>query len=175
MLALKLSRRHVMNTKSQTFLFPPSPSVSLQIKAEVTEDVYTSRKKQHQTMMHYFCALNTLQYKKKIAMLEPLLGYMQAQVNSDRESCRSERRCRSTSWRLMDWNPAQDLSCNAGEQMEKKPYPIHIPVAVRAAAVNAGTSHFPLSVWISSWHALPFFSHWRIFQKSLGDPKTQRA
>uniref|UniRef100_A0A8C9LE08 Adaptor protein, phosphotyrosine interacting with PH domain and leucine zipper 1 n=1 Tax=Pavo cristatus TaxID=9049 RepID=A0A8C9LE08_PAVCR len=51
------------------------------IKAEVTEDVYTSRKKQHQTMMHYFCALNTLQYKKKIAVLEPLLGYMQAQIS----------------------------------------------------------------------------------------------
>uniref|UniRef100_A0A674JAT0 DCC-interacting protein 13-alpha n=1 Tax=Terrapene triunguis TaxID=2587831 RepID=A0A674JAT0_9SAUR len=51
------------------------------VKYEVTEDVYTSKKKQHQTMMHYFCALNTLQYKKKIAMLEPLLGYMQAQVN----------------------------------------------------------------------------------------------
>ena len=34
-------------------------------------------------MMHYFCALNTLQYKKKIALLEPLLGYMQAQVNTD--------------------------------------------------------------------------------------------
>lgn len=50
------------------------------VKYEVTEDVYTSRKKQHQTMMHYFCALNTLQYKKKIALLEPLLGYMQAQV-----------------------------------------------------------------------------------------------
>lgn len=33
-------------------------------------------------MMHYFCALNTLQYKKKIALLEPLLGYMQAQVNT---------------------------------------------------------------------------------------------
>lgn len=44
------------------------------------EDVYTSRKKQHQTMMHYFTALNTLQYKKKIALLEPMLGYMQAQV-----------------------------------------------------------------------------------------------
>ncbi|XP_071669003.1 DCC-interacting protein 13-alpha isoform X2 [Patagioenas fasciata] len=51
------------------------------IKAEVIEDVYTSRKKQHQTMMHYFCALNTLQYKKKIALLEPLLGYMQAQIS----------------------------------------------------------------------------------------------
>jgi hypothetical protein len=53
---------------------------SLQVKGEVMEDVYTSRKKQHQTMMHYFTALNTLQYKKKIAILEPLLGYMQAQV-----------------------------------------------------------------------------------------------
>uniref|UniRef100_A0A8D2PWK4 Adaptor protein, phosphotyrosine interacting with PH domain and leucine zipper 1 n=1 Tax=Zosterops lateralis melanops TaxID=1220523 RepID=A0A8D2PWK4_ZOSLA len=51
------------------------------IKAEVTEDVYTSRKKQHQTMMHYFCALNSLQYKKKISLLEPLLGYMQAQIS----------------------------------------------------------------------------------------------
>ncbi|KAH0630135.1 hypothetical protein JD844_012803 [Phrynosoma platyrhinos] len=51
------------------------------VKYEVMEDVYTSRKKQHQTMMHYFCALNTLQYKKKIAMLEPLLGYMQAQIS----------------------------------------------------------------------------------------------
>uniref|UniRef100_A0A3P8RXI4 Adaptor protein, phosphotyrosine interaction, PH domain and leucine zipper containing 1 n=1 Tax=Amphiprion percula TaxID=161767 RepID=A0A3P8RXI4_AMPPE len=36
-----------------------------QLRAEVVEDVYTSRKKQHQTMMHYFCSLNTLQYKKK--------------------------------------------------------------------------------------------------------------
>ncbi|XP_059800158.1 DCC-interacting protein 13-alpha isoform X1 [Hypanus sabinus] len=51
------------------------------IKMEITEDLYTSRKKQHQTMMHYFSALNTLQYKKKIALLEPLLGYMQAQIN----------------------------------------------------------------------------------------------
>uniref|UniRef100_UPI00398EC4C3 DCC-interacting protein 13-alpha isoform X1 n=1 Tax=Pristiophorus japonicus TaxID=55135 RepID=UPI00398EC4C3 len=51
------------------------------MKIEATEDLYTSRKKQHQTMMHYFCALNTLQYKKKIALLEPLLGYIQAQIN----------------------------------------------------------------------------------------------
>ncbi|XP_063072179.1 DCC-interacting protein 13-alpha isoform X2 [Engraulis encrasicolus] len=51
------------------------------VKSEVMEDVYTSRKKQHQTMMHYFTALNSLQYKKKIALLEPLLGYMQAQIS----------------------------------------------------------------------------------------------
>ncbi|KAL0978822.1 hypothetical protein UPYG_G00176180 [Umbra pygmaea] len=51
------------------------------VKGEVMEDVYTSKKKQHQTMMHYFTALNTLQYKKKISLLEPLLGYMQAQIS----------------------------------------------------------------------------------------------
>ncbi|XP_061582636.1 DCC-interacting protein 13-alpha-like [Cololabis saira] len=51
------------------------------VRAEVVEDVYTSRKKQHQTMMHYFCSLNMLQYKKKTALLEPLLGYMQAQIS----------------------------------------------------------------------------------------------
>ncbi|KAK2915467.1 DCC-interacting protein 13-alpha isoform X1 [Channa argus] len=51
------------------------------VRADVVEDVYTSRKKQHQTMMHYFCSLNTLQYKKKMALLEPLLGYMQAQIS----------------------------------------------------------------------------------------------
>ncbi|XP_029682641.1 DCC-interacting protein 13-alpha [Takifugu rubripes] len=51
------------------------------VRAEAVEDVYTSRKKQHQTMMHYFCSLNTLQYKKKMALLEPLLGYMQAQIS----------------------------------------------------------------------------------------------
>ncbi|KAF3856758.1 hypothetical protein F7725_017481 [Dissostichus mawsoni] len=53
------------------------------LRAEVVEDVYTSRKKQHQTMMHYFCSLNTLQYKKKTALLEPLLGYMQAQMETE--------------------------------------------------------------------------------------------
>uniref|UniRef100_A0A3B5ASC2 Adaptor protein, phosphotyrosine interacting with PH domain and leucine zipper 1 n=1 Tax=Stegastes partitus TaxID=144197 RepID=A0A3B5ASC2_9TELE len=56
-------------------------SCVFQVRAEVVEDVYTSRKKQHQTMMHYFCSLNTLQYKKKTALLEPLLGYMQAQIS----------------------------------------------------------------------------------------------
>uniref|UniRef100_A0AAQ4QBX9 PID domain-containing protein n=1 Tax=Gasterosteus aculeatus aculeatus TaxID=481459 RepID=A0AAQ4QBX9_GASAC len=51
------------------------------LRVEAVEDVYTSRKKHHQTMMHYFCSLNTLQYKKKTALLEPLLGYMQAQIS----------------------------------------------------------------------------------------------
>ncbi|KAK7127381.1 hypothetical protein R3I93_020081 [Phoxinus phoxinus] len=51
------------------------------VKNEVMEDVYTSRKKHHETTMHYFASLNMLQYKKKIVLLEPLLGYMQAQIS----------------------------------------------------------------------------------------------
>uniref|UniRef100_A0A4W4FB73 DCC-interacting protein 13-alpha n=1 Tax=Electrophorus electricus TaxID=8005 RepID=A0A4W4FB73_ELEEL len=64
-----------LSTKMRNF------HLMLFVKGEVMEDVYTSRKKQHQTVMHYFLALNTLQYKKKIALLEPLLGYMQAQIS----------------------------------------------------------------------------------------------
>lgn len=134
-------------------------SVSLQIKAEVTEDVYTSRKKQHQTMMHYFCALNTLQYKKKISLLEPLLGYMQAQVISDSESCGSERRCKSTSWRLMYWNPLQDhckSSAIQGRKWRKRPtHPLL--GAAEAAALTvplAGAGHCPLTAGISLWNVL---------------------
>lgn len=77
-------------------------------------------------MMHYFCALNTLQYKKKIAVLEPLLGYMQAQVISHSESYRSERRCKNTSWELRVYcNSLQDLFLQSREAN-----PTSIPVAV---------------------------------------------
>lgn len=123
MLAIKLSTGHVINANLKNCFFSLPLSVSLQIKAEVTEDVYTSRKKQHQTMMHYFCALNTLQYKKKISLLEPLLGYMQAQVISDSESCRGQRRNKSPSWRLMYWNPLQALFSSPRKEMEKKNHP----------------------------------------------------
>ncbi|MGH0176375.1 UNVERIFIED_CONTAM: hypothetical protein FKN15_072149 [Acipenser sinensis] len=54
-------------------------SRTAKVRLEVMEDVYTARKKQHQTTLHYFSALNTLQYKKKISLLEPLLGYIEAQ------------------------------------------------------------------------------------------------
>lgn len=91
--------------------------------------------------MHYFCALNTLQYKKKIAVLEPLLGYMQAQVISHSVSCRSERRCKSSSRELIYWNSLQDLFL---ESREAKP--ISIPVAVILVAKCPSTIHFLFKV-----------------------------
>lgn len=51
-----------------------------QVKAEVVREVAYSRRKQHQAAMQYYCALNALQYRKKVAMLEPMLGFTHAQV-----------------------------------------------------------------------------------------------
>ncbi|XP_062849579.1 DCC-interacting protein 13-beta [Trichomycterus rosablanca] len=51
------------------------------LKSELTGEVAFCRRKQHQASMQYYCALNALQYRKRVAMLEPMLGYTQAQVN----------------------------------------------------------------------------------------------
>ena len=36
------------------------------------------RHKYHQTMMHYIIALNTLQLKRKFALIEPFMGFIQS-------------------------------------------------------------------------------------------------
>ncbi|KAG5274163.1 hypothetical protein AALO_G00159880 [Alosa alosa] len=50
-------------------------------KAEVVSEVAFARRKQHQASMQYYCALNALQHRKRVAMLEPMLGYTHAQIN----------------------------------------------------------------------------------------------
>ncbi|KAG9328552.1 hypothetical protein JZ751_013013 [Albula glossodonta] len=50
-------------------------------KVEVVKEVAYSRRKQHQASMQYYCALNALQHRKRVAMLEPLLGYTRAQMS----------------------------------------------------------------------------------------------
>ncbi|TSK13490.1 DCC-interacting protein 13-alpha [Bagarius yarrelli] len=51
------------------------------LKSELVSEVAYCRRKQHQASMQYYCALNALQYRKRVAMLEPMLGYTQAQIN----------------------------------------------------------------------------------------------
>ncbi|XP_053377030.1 DCC-interacting protein 13-alpha-like isoform X2 [Mercenaria mercenaria] len=46
---------------------------------EVNEELYMMRKKYHQTSLHYYSALNALQYKRKCFLLEPIIGYLHAQ------------------------------------------------------------------------------------------------
>ena len=53
---------------------------SEQLKADLMKEVAYTRRKLHQASLQYYCALNALQYRKRIAMLEPMLGYTHAQV-----------------------------------------------------------------------------------------------
>ncbi|KAG2468953.1 DP13B protein, partial [Polypterus senegalus] len=64
----------------------PKKRESEKLKAEVISEVAYTRRKQHQASMQYYCALNALQHRKKVAMLEPMLGYMHAQVQLDAET-----------------------------------------------------------------------------------------
>lgn len=101
-----------------------------QVQAEAVEDVYTSRKKQHQTMMHYFCSLNTLQYKKKMALLEPLLGYMQAQV------CAYTHKHKHT--HTLTHQETVDKNSSVKQSKHWKPYPVCLlskPVSLSAVAL----------------------------------------
>uniref|UniRef100_A0A8B9KXW8 Adaptor protein, phosphotyrosine interacting with PH domain and leucine zipper 2 n=1 Tax=Astyanax mexicanus TaxID=7994 RepID=A0A8B9KXW8_ASTMX len=59
----------------------PKKRENEKVKAEVVREVAFCRRKQHQASMQYYCALNALQYRKRVAMLEPMLGYTQAQIN----------------------------------------------------------------------------------------------
>ncbi|KAJ8374066.1 hypothetical protein SKAU_G00046460 [Synaphobranchus kaupii] len=59
----------------------PKKRENEKLKAEVVTEVAYTRRKQHQASMQYYCALNALQYRKRVAMLEPMLGYTQAQMN----------------------------------------------------------------------------------------------
>ncbi|NP_001087772.1 adaptor protein, phosphotyrosine interacting with PH domain and leucine zipper 2 L homeolog [Xenopus laevis] len=51
------------------------------VKSEVAKEVASSRRKQHLSSLQYYCALNALQYRKRIAMLDPILGYAEGQIS----------------------------------------------------------------------------------------------
>ncbi|CAJ0947353.1 unnamed protein product [Ranitomeya imitator] len=50
------------------------------LKAEIAKEVAGARRKQHLSSLQYYCALNALQYRKRTAMLDPILGYTQGQI-----------------------------------------------------------------------------------------------
>lgn len=47
-------------------------------KLETNQEVFHMRHKYHQTMMHYIISLNTLQLKRKFALIEPFMGFIQS-------------------------------------------------------------------------------------------------
>uniref|UniRef100_A0A3P8VML8 Adaptor protein, phosphotyrosine interacting with PH domain and leucine zipper 2 n=1 Tax=Cynoglossus semilaevis TaxID=244447 RepID=A0A3P8VML8_CYNSE len=59
----------------------PKKRENEKLKADLVKEVAYTRRKQHQASLQYYCALNALQYRKRVAMLEPMLGYTQAQIS----------------------------------------------------------------------------------------------
>ncbi|KAM7397001.1 hypothetical protein PAMP_020000 [Pampus punctatissimus] len=59
----------------------PKKKENEKLKADLVKEVAYTRRKQHQASLQYYCALNALQYRKRAAMLEPMLGYTQAQIS----------------------------------------------------------------------------------------------
>ncbi|XP_032895264.1 DCC-interacting protein 13-beta isoform X2 [Amblyraja radiata] len=59
----------------------PKKRENEKLKAEVVAEVSATRRKQHHSSLQYYCALNALQHRKRVAMLDPLLGFTQAQIN----------------------------------------------------------------------------------------------
>lgn len=59
----------------------PKKKENEKLKSDLVREVAYTRRKQHQASLQYYCALNALQYRKRVAMLEPMLGYTQAQIN----------------------------------------------------------------------------------------------
>ncbi|XP_073940385.1 DCC-interacting protein 13-beta isoform X2 [Castor canadensis] len=51
------------------------------VKTEVGKEVAAARRKQHLSSLQYYCALNGLQYRKRMAMMEPMIGFARGQIN----------------------------------------------------------------------------------------------
>lgn len=92
----QMCRRACALTASQTpgatgsfpFPFP-------QVKTEVGKEVAAARRKQHLSSLQYYCALNALQYRKRMAMMEPLIGFARGQVGRPSPAQRPETQARN--------------------------------------------------------------------------------
>ncbi|KAM5288207.1 DCC-interacting protein 13-beta isoform 2-T2 [Ctenodactylus gundi] len=59
----------------------PKKKENEKVKTEVGKEVAAARRKQHLSSLQYYCALNALQYRKRMAMMEPMIGFAQGQIN----------------------------------------------------------------------------------------------
>ncbi|XP_049639112.1 DCC-interacting protein 13-beta [Suncus etruscus] len=59
----------------------PKKKENEKVKSEVVKEVAAARRKQHLSALQYYCALNTLQYSKRMAMMEPMVGFARGQID----------------------------------------------------------------------------------------------
>ncbi|XP_029457393.1 DCC-interacting protein 13-beta [Rhinatrema bivittatum] len=88
------------------------------LKTEVAKEVANVRRKQHLSSLQYYCALNALQYRKRIAVMEPMLGYTRGQIcflkkGADMVSQRMDDFLSSVSNRIQSIQEDLDADCEA--------------------------------------------------------------
>ncbi|KAM4840376.1 DCC-interacting protein 13-beta isoform X2 [Urocitellus parryii] len=59
----------------------PKKKENEKVKTEVVKEVAAARRKQHLASLQYYSALNALQYRKRMAMMEPMIGFAHGQIN----------------------------------------------------------------------------------------------
>ncbi|XP_071465676.1 DCC-interacting protein 13-beta isoform X2 [Marmota flaviventris] len=59
----------------------PKKKENEKVKTEVVKEVAAARRKQHLASLQYYSALNALQYRKQMAMMEPMIGFAHGQIN----------------------------------------------------------------------------------------------
>ncbi|XP_027450731.1 DCC-interacting protein 13-beta isoform X4 [Zalophus californianus] len=59
----------------------PKKKENEKVKTDVVKEVAATRRKQHLSSLQYYCALNALQYRKRVAMMEPMIGFAHGQIN----------------------------------------------------------------------------------------------
>ncbi|XP_004414302.1 PREDICTED: DCC-interacting protein 13-beta [Odobenus rosmarus divergens] len=59
----------------------PKKKENEKVKTDVVKEVVAARRKQHLSSLQYYCALNALQYRKRVAMMEPMIGFAHGQIN----------------------------------------------------------------------------------------------
>ncbi|CAH2277505.1 DCC-interacting 13-beta isoform X1 [Pelobates cultripes] len=77
-LFLLASNEHDLSMAKHSRL--PKKRENEKLKAEIAKEVASARRKQHLSSLQYYSALNALQYRKRTAMLDPILGYTQGQI-----------------------------------------------------------------------------------------------
>uniref|UniRef100_A0A3Q3FJG6 DCC-interacting protein 13-beta n=1 Tax=Kryptolebias marmoratus TaxID=37003 RepID=A0A3Q3FJG6_KRYMA len=73
--------KEIFSIATDVYICMLNPLLCGQLKNDLVKEVAYTRRKQHQASLQYYCALNALQYRKRVAMLEPMLGYTQAQIS----------------------------------------------------------------------------------------------
>uniref|UniRef100_A0A667G961 Adaptor protein, phosphotyrosine interacting with PH domain and leucine zipper 2 n=1 Tax=Lynx canadensis TaxID=61383 RepID=A0A667G961_LYNCA len=81
----------------------PKKKENEKVKIDVVKEVAAARRKQHLSSLQYYCALNALQYRKRVAMMEPMIGFAHGQSRNGR-GCR-EAECREKKSRQLFITP----------------------------------------------------------------------